>query len=759
MAQQSIGELVYQIKADITGFSASLKETENAVQSLGTKVKSMSDNQATSLFKGIAAWDILKNAAIKTFDVLKSGVDEARQDMVKLNQAKAILEAQGKAWSAVGGEVTAFGQKMLQFGIDDETAMLQVARFSQRLGGDLKKSFEVTKLAADLAASGFGTFAETSNDLERILVGKGLRALVTYGVALKANSTIAEQLAAVQKRVTITSEDLANSTEGQFAKMAVAQEELKSAMGKGVLVAFSDLIKKVGGASGEFITNEDTMKQVAKVAFQLANSVLAIAAAAVAAVQGLAAIPKTFDIGKTKLDIFSAQTARAIAEAAGKWDKVAEMDKKISDLNKNNQGNVQNLDDLAKAASDSFSLMSDSLSKAAGNGFEKLNAQLEEADLKLGKTGLATKELTQAQVDAAAAADTQAKALQDLQKNVLDARDKIVDLASSIKDKLTQSFTDFKTSLGDTITQGTQNLAQLTVKAESDLKDLQKQLAAEQAKAADQQSADTITRLQDEINQKQNILTASSGFETRLNERIVGQQKAIQDLTAKQVAETDPIKKASLETEIAARQTSLDQIKSMGDFQKQVVDERRTAALDEFSQMEEETFKRIDLATTEFITEVTKLREKLEIANGVESDITKFYSEQTTIRQATLDAFSISSIATLQTIGSEAKSAIDAMNALQSAQSRANVATTPAKGKALGGYTMGGEFVHPGEWVMPAWMVNTFSGLVGQLEGVRNGSNISNRTINAPISINARVDSQVDFRAVGREMAWELGRL
>jgi hypothetical protein len=755
--KQTIGELVYEIKADVSGFGAKLKESENAVQSLGNKVKAMADNQTASMFKGVAAWDLLKNAALKTFDVLKEGVDEARQDLAKLNQTRAILEAQGKAWKDVGDEVTAFGKKMLQFGIDDETAELQVARFSQRLGGDLKKSFETAKLAADLSASGFGTFAEVSEDLERILSGKGAKALVKYGVALKANATIGEQLQSVTKRVTISAEDMANSTEGQFAKMTQAQEELKSAMGKGVLIAFSDLIKKVGGATGEFMANEEMMKTVTKTVYQLTNALLATAAAAVASVQGLTAIPKAFNLGKGKLDVFSAQAARAIAEAAGNWDKVAQMDKKIADLNKQNAGNVQSLDNIAKSTTDTFKFMSDSLSQAAGNGFDDLNKKLEESDLKLAKGKLGAKELTQAQVDAAEAADKHAKSLEDMQKSVIDAKDKITELASSIKDKLTESFKDFKDNLKDTITESRQGLAELVVKSETDLKDLRSQLAEEQAKEADKQSADRIKSLQQEISQKQAVLTASAGYETRLAQQIADRQKTIDDLSAKQTKETDPIKKATLETEIEARKTALEQITNLGGLDKQITEERRTAALDEFSRMEEETFKRIDLATTAFVSEVTKLREKLEISKSVESDITKFYSDNLNLRQAALDTFALSQIATLQKLGSEANSAISSLNALQSVQSRANAGT--GTGRAMGGYSQFGDFLHDGEWVMPAWMVNSFSGLVSQLESVRNGQNVSNRTINAPININANVDSTLDFRAVGREMAWELGRL
>jgi|GEM_PF-6732931 len=758
MPKQSIGELVYEIKADTGSFGAKLKETENSVQSLGTKIKAMSDSQAASMFKGVAAWDILKNAALKTFDVLKSGVDEARQDMVKLNETRAILESQGKAWKDVGEQVTAFGRKMLQFGIDDETAELQVARFSQRLGGDLKKSFETAKLAADLAASGFGTFAETSDDLERILSGKGARALVKYGVALKSNATITEQLDAITKRVTISAEDLANTTEGQFQKMSLVQQELKSAMGKGVIAAFSDLTQKVGNASGEMLDNQKLMDEASALAYRLANAIMAVGAMAVVAAKEIQLIPSLLLRSKNAIQLHAAEVAKSMAETTGDSKRVAEMDARIKELSKNSDKYVLEQGQIANDIADTLKSAKDSFSKAiTGDGINDALKRMEDADAKVAKTKLGVKELTQAQVDAAEAAQKHAKDLEDMQKSVIDAKDKITELAASIKDKLTTAFSDFKNSIGDIVKESQTNLAQLVVKSETDLKDLRTQLAEEQAKEADKQSADRIKSLQDEINQKQAILTASAGYETRLRAQIADRQKAIDELATKQAQETDPVKKATLETEIEARKTALEQVQKLGGLDKQITEERRLAALDEFSRMEEETFKRIDLATTEFVTEVTKLREKLEIAKSVEADITTFYQNNLNLRQAALDTFAAGQIATLQKLGTEANSAISALNSLQSVQARANAGT--GKGKAMGGFTMGGEMVHPGEWVMPAWMVNTFSGLVSQLEGVRTGSSISNRTINAPISINARVDSQVDFRAISREMAWELGRI
>lgn len=77
-------------------------------------------------------------------------------------------------------------------------------------------------------------------------------------------------------------------------------------------------------------------------------------------------------------------------------------------------------------------------------------------------------------------------------------------------------------------------------------------------------------------------------------------------------------------------------------------------------------------------------------------------------------------------------------------------------GFADGGFTSGGideiaGAVHGGEWVAPAWMVNAMPSLFGNLESARQGN-----TYNQPITVNANIQDNTDFRLLMNELAFNL---
>ena len=109
--------------------------------------------------------------------------------------------------------------------------------------------------------------------------------------------------------------------------------------------------------------------------------------------------------------------------------------------------------------------------------------------------------------------------------------------------------------------------------------------------------------------------------------------------------------------------------------------------------------------------------------------------------------------------------AIDKINIFKSEQASAGAGGS----WAVGGFTFGGKnqvagVVHGGEWVAPAWMVDKYSGVISQLEGIRtrgyaqgglvgaNTTHNNQRTVHQTITQNIR--EGVDFSIAAREMAW-----
>ena len=762
-------EIKIGITGDAKGLGASIKEAETTIKGFGSKVKQVMESQSASVFKGLLSYDVFKQAVGKSVEVIKESLQIANEEIREHAKVVGQLQSVGVAWEDVGDQVDAFTDKMKNLGVDD--ADVALANLTQALQGDLAKGFELTKMASDLASSGYGTFEEQVDSLTKIIAGKGAREMVKYGVAISDNASITEQLNAVQSRAVIKTEDWADTIEGATKRVEIAQRSIKEAIGKGMLVAFDNALKQAGVFSGALATNEEKMQAVAKASYQVANAVIAVAlglrqlglglGATFNAVEGtiqkglqvavdqVAGKIGTADTVLSKLGLTSGKTAKAIKEMSdGLGIQASESFGKIGEK--------------ADKSAENMKMFNDALKATSGEGFEEMNKKMEENELKLANLRAGTKGLTKEQLDAREASkklgEETAKTFGEMKDKILNARDSVIELASSIKDKLAESFKEFNSSMKQDISDARKGLAEIVVGAEQDIIKLEKDLAEENAKNGEDRAQDRITQLQNEIAEKKKIITESATFETDLATKLAEKQTQIDEAKKKLEGETDPIAKAKLETEIQARETALESLKTFGGLDKQIAEERRISSLDEFSRFEEETFARIDLKTNEFISEVTQLREKQAIAEDVEAQITEFYSSQTSLRQATLDAFATSSIATLQRIGSEARSALSALQAFQSQSARANVPT--GSGKAMGGFTAGGEMVHAGEYVIPRWIVQRLPSLVGQIESMRSGNGGGmTKNVNAPITINANVRDGVDIRSIGSEMNWELSKL
>ena len=134
--------------------------------------------------------------------------------------------------------------------------------------------------------------------------------------------------------------------------------------------------------------------------------------------------------------------------------------------------------------------------------------------------------------------------------------------------------------------------------------------------------------------------------------------------------------------------------------------------------------------------------------------MTTFLLDQDTIRTESVDKFATEAIKKYKDVGAELANAVSLQRQLNSL--RANPDQFH-EGGAVG--PKGGE-VHAGEYVIPANMVSKYKGLVSNLESERSGGSVDNSsTVNAPITINAPNSDEADFAGIGREWAWQLGKL
>lgn len=787
MADSEVGKLLFKVEADVAGLGAQLKSAEAQINDLTDSIQESSDKQATSVFKGVAAYDALKKTLGVVVGFVKDSVAEsAEAARVMANVATNVKNA-GFSYDDMKGKIEAASQAALQLGFDDEDAAESLSKFLL-VTKDFSQAQALQTLAMDVARNK-NVDLGTATKLVTLVTQGQTKALKEYGIELKDTASVADNLISLQNSVKGSAVAFADTAAGRMAILEQKWNNVKQEVGDKLTPALIKLVDVFEQNLPAIINDVEILANgLAKVLSWLARisgeQFLDYAAAQqkvidqskilndeiTKSIKGTSQYTKeqiknAEQYGGISSLIVSATTKQALLnQVIADGGKVSSTTRQqliqlgvpLESLQRGAQGFTKA--GLAKALADTNTQLDgfNAIAKTSKADYDLITGAADDTTSALKGVGGASSASEQDAKDAA-------KAFSDMKDKLLDARDAADDLTKKLGTDLAGAFTDFQKSLKDTVKDSQSNLADIVVGAEKDIAAAQKQLQEEQAKSADDQSADSIKSLQDEIAEKQKILTSYSSFQTDVATEQARVQKNLDDALKAQATETDPQKKAGIDAQVEGLTAQVDAIKQFGDLDAQVAAARVAAGQDDFKNAEINTFAKLELAKNDYVQQTTLLRQKLAVAQQVEKEITDFYALQTSLRQANLDAFTASSIAQLSAIGDAAKSAMSALAALQSQQQRAGGTTAalpPATGAGLaaGGFSQGGEIVHGGEYVIPRSIVQSMPNLIGTLESARRGGG-STKNINAPVTINAAIGASVDARTVGREIAWEVSRL
>lgn len=235
------------------------------------KIGQSTEGMATSVFKGVAAWDLFKAGVKAVGSIIEDTVEEFVSAQRNIDLTRATVESMGVSFDSVRDQLTTFGSTLSAVSVDNDQAALAASKLAKMAGGDLKAGMELAKKAADLTASGYGDFASNVDNLTRILSGKGARALMEYRVNLDDNATTAEQLDAVFKKITLTTEGMGDTIPGQVNEFKTAFEEAKQTIGQGFMVAMLNAIETNGKFADSLNLIRDAAKGVAVAVNEAAN--------------------------------------------------------------------------------------------------------------------------------------------------------------------------------------------------------------------------------------------------------------------------------------------------------------------------------------------------------------------------------------------------------------------------------------------------------------------------------------------------------
>lgn len=716
----TVGELVYKISGDVKDLDVKLSKSEKELKKIQAQMVK-TEKTSSKMAKGFG---LLKTAVIGFISgALVRGVTQ-------LAKAGAELDSLDQSFEKLSANL----------GINSDEALRELKKFS---GGTIAtkdiilsanramvlgvakntEEFGTLMQIARLRARDLGlTTTQAFNDIVTGIGRSSPLILDNLGIVIKQNEaykTYAEELGKTtdaltdnEKREALKFAVLKQGREEieragkvtltyseQMQKLSATVTDLKNEFGRALLPTISSVLNEFELMDVSTEASQKKFNTLSKSIFQVTNFLIGMGKAVVLVIQGITGV--TDVVGGAVKDSISGTVSTVKKLATGKFKEAWEQMTKTGE--EGGEKIVSKTEAWAEVLKEQFDSIGESAVKAIdAEGFEPVAKSSDET-------------FSQIAGDVQSAADAIGDAGEDAKETLEDMQEKMIALAETSREASESLKKDFT----DAIKETNKGLAEIVIGAENTIKDLKKQIR-------DEEDSDRRKALKDELKEQEEILEAKEGFEKRQADRIL----AIREKLANAGVESD----------------ELDNLLDVQTLEEQIAEERRLASLDEFTRFEEQQTAKIERIVDDIVTR-----------RELENELTTFLQSQDATRLESVKTFANGAISKYQEMAASLRNAISLqqrLNALRSSNGLRQFHT--------GGFVgpEGGE-VHAGEYVIPANLVGTLRNTVAGLESARTGggSNITNnRNVSAPVTVNANVSDDVDVRAIGRELAWQIER-
>lgn len=469
------------VKKSLAGMSATADDTSKHLKDFNdnqSKAGKGTESMATSVFKGALAVEALKKGLEVAIDFTKESVKAYLEAEEKMNLVKATVTSMGQDYDKVGGQIEAYGAKMARLGVDDEEAMLSMAKLSKATGS-FTEGTKLSTLAVNLHSSGIGDVASNTEMLIGVLNGRASPAIRALKLNVSDTASTLEILNAIQKKVTLDQETYAKTTGGHIDSVKVAYDNLKEAVGEGFVSAIASAIDSGGQFNDVLDGINGTAKYLKIGVFELVQAIIFLGQSAKQSGQILV---DSFTVAKK---VLSLDFKGAMTEAGKGADNfVKNADNLTVTLNKI-KAPIDTMAQSSKTATDLLKAMhpvaKDTFSGIEDNSKKSQNAMVKHADVvkKLGEVYNNLKASTT--TDLANMTSEFVSKLSDMQRSIDKVKRSIADLQSAYS----RQQQDDTANLADKVVASEQKIADFKtqISAETDAKkraDLQKQLDDEQ---------------------------------------------------------------------------------------------------------------------------------------------------------------------------------------------------------------------------------------------------------------------------------------
>lgn len=716
----TVGELVYKISGDVKDLDVKLSKSEKELKKIQAQMVK-TEKTSSKMAKGFgllktAVVGFISGALVRGVTQLaKAGaeLDSLDQSFEKLtanlgiNSDEALRELKKFSGGTISTkDIILSANRAMVLGVAKNTeefgTLMQIARLRAR---DL--GLTTTQAFNDIV-TGIGRSSPLILDNLGIVIKQN----EAYDVYAKELGKTADALTDNEKREALKfavlkqgREEVARAGEvtltysEQMQKLSATVTDLKNEFGRALLPTISSVLKEFDLMDVSTEESQKKFNTLSKTIFQVTNFLIGMGKAVVLVIQGITGV--TDVVGGAVKDSITGTVSTVKKLATGKFKEAWEQMTQTSE--EGGEKIVSKTEAWAQVLQEQFDSIGESAVKAIdAEGFEPVAKSSDET-------------FSQIAGDAQSAADAIGDAGEDAQETLEDMQEKMISLAETSREASKALKEDFT----DAIKETNKGLAEIVIGAENTIKDLKKQIREED-------DADRKKALREELKDQEEILKAKEGFEERQAERI----EAIRERLSSAGIEND----------------ELDNLLDVQTLEEQIAEERRLASLDEFTRFEEQQTAKIERIVDDIVTR-----------RELENELTSFLQSQDATRLESVKSFANGAIAKYQEMAASLRTAISLQQRLNALRSGGGL-----RQFHTGGFVgpEGGE-VHAGEYVIPANLVGTLRSTVAGLESARTGgsSNITNnRNVSAPVTVNANVSDQVDVRAIGRELAWQIER-
>lgn len=385
----------------------------------------------------------------------------------------------------------------------------------------------------------------------------------------------------------------------------------------------------------------------------------------------------------------------------------------------------------------------------SGEGFKPVTAEALKAWDAMNKVGEAGGNAAAGTKKAKDAAEEAAKKLEQFQQKLLGIIDSSKKTQESLGQDLVKAFKGFGDGITENIDATVTSLAQIVVGAEQKIKDLNGSIADEQKELNDKlvkeradlaekimfmtdKDADiSIAKARKDSNEKQAEWQAESDARlATLRDQIAKEEEILktrEGFEERQAARIEEIRTKLNAAGIDTAASGLDNVLNSKSLQDQIDEERRRSSLNEFQIFEEDQTKKLQILSDNFIAEVTILRDKVAKQKEFEAELTSYLINEDASRLASTDSWAQATIAKY----GEVANSLENLISLKAQLGEVSASVAPPTPTSVNG------------------------------DGSSSSNSVSNtKNINAPVTINAGgANSVIDYRAISREMGFEINRM